>query len=70
MVTNVVKHICPKCGAIDDFDSASYFLDEELVKKQYCCKCHFIHYERFGLFYLGAWDDVNTYDKDGIKLRY
>ena len=71
MQTNVVKNICPNCGAVDEFVILDYQrLDIDLDVEFKCQKCQYTWVNTYGLYYLGYSDQNGNFDRDGLKIRY
>lgn len=71
MATNVVKHICPNCGAVDSFEIKDFeLIDKDLVVTCYCEECKKRWQDLYGLFYLGYGVEDKIFDRDGLEIRY
>lgn len=71
MQTNVIKSICPNCGAVDCEELLTYSLiDNVLSTEQKCSVCQSTWRNMYGLFYLGYADERGLYDRDGLQIRY
>lgn len=71
MQTNVIKSICPNCGAVDSENFLIYsLLDNTLSIECECSKCNGTWRNFYGLFYLGYSDEKGIFDRDGLEIRY
>lgn len=71
MQTNVIKHICPNCEAIDSDELLTYsFVDNFLSIERHCTICQHTWRDVYGTYYLGYSDNKGDFDIDGIRLRY
>ena len=71
MQTNVIKNICPNCGAVDCQEIKNYqLLDIDLDIEFSCPKCHKTWVNTYGLYYLGYSDENGIFDRDGLRIRY
>ena len=71
MATNVIKHICPNCGAIDSFEIEGFdLIDKDLVITCHCSTCSEKWQDLYGLFYLGYGFKSKIFDRDGLEIRY
>ena len=69
MVTNVVKHICPSCGAEDQFVICNINLIEgDLIVVCQCDNCKQQWEDLYGLFYLGYSCNNSIFDRDGLVV--
>ncbi len=71
MQTNVIKSICPNCGAADCEEILTYSLIDNMLSTE--CKCPICREtwrNMYGLFYLGYSDKNGIFDRDGLELRY